>query len=52
MLNKLKVTGGPTPIYTPLGDLTQRSFHRNFHVCTDQGCFLKNFLTNNELGIN
>jgi hypothetical protein len=29
--------GGPTPIYTPFGDLAQKNFHRGFHECTDQG---------------
>jgi hypothetical protein len=51
MLNRLKVMGGPTPIYTPFGDLAQGSFHRGFHVCIDQGIFLKNFLTDSELKV-
>jgi hypothetical protein len=49
VLNILKVMGGLTPIYTTFGDLVQRSFHRSFHVYTNQGSFLKNFLINSEL---
>jgi len=51
MLNKLNIMGGPTPIYTPFGNLTHKSFHKGFHVCTDQKNFKKNFLTNNELKV-
>jgi len=36
----------------PNGDVIQRNFHKGFHVCTDQGSFLRSFLINSELGIN
>jgi hypothetical protein len=35
-----------------IGDLAQGSFHRRFHVCTNQGGLLRRFLTNNELKFN
>jgi hypothetical protein len=40
------------PYLYPIGDLGQGSIHRGFHVCIDQGSFLKNFLNNNELKLN
>jgi hypothetical protein len=55
VLNTLKVMGGPTlfiPYLYPIGDLIQRSFHKGFHVCTDQGNFLRSFLINSELKVN
>jgi hypothetical protein len=51
MLKKLKVMGSPNFIYS-IGDVTQGSLYRGFHVYMDQGSFLKNFLTNSELKIN
>ncbi len=51
VLNRLKVMEGLTPIYTPFGDLVQKSFHRSFHVCINQGIFLKSFLINSELKV-
>jgi len=44
MSNKLKVMGGPTPIYTPLGNLAHGSLYGGFHVCIDQGSLLKSFI--------
>jgi len=46
MLNKLKVMGGPTLIYTPLGT------YGGFYVCIDQKSLLKSFIIDNELGVN
>ncbi len=46
----MKVTRGPTFIYTPLK--TQLKEASSFHVCIDQGSFLCNFFINSELGIN
>jgi len=40
----IKGSGRSYPDLHLIGDLVQRSFHRNFHVCTDQGRFLKSFL--------
>jgi hypothetical protein len=56
MLNKLKVGGGVGGLFYfylyPFGDLTQRSFHENFHMFINKGqSFLRGFLTTNELRI-
>jgi hypothetical protein len=32
--------------------IVQGSFHRGFHVCTNQISFLRSFLTNSELKVN
>ncbi len=32
--------------------IIQRSFHKSYHACTDQGSFSRSFLTNSELRVN
>jgi hypothetical protein len=44
--------GRSYPYLYPIGDLVQRSFYRGFHVCNDQGIFLRRFLIHNEQKIN
>jgi hypothetical protein len=51
MLNKLKVMG-VLPLLYPTGNLIRKSFHKGFHMCTDQRSFLRNFFINSELKIN
>jgi hypothetical protein len=51
-VEQTKGNGKSYPYLYPIGDLVQGNFHRDFNVCTNQGSFLKNFLTNNELKVN
>jgi regulator of replication initiation timing len=48
-VEQIKGNGRSYPYLYPIRDLIQRKFHKGFHVCIDQGRFLKNFTTNSEL---
>jgi hypothetical protein len=51
-VEQTKGNGRSYPYLYLIGDLTQQNIHKSFHSCTDQGSFLRNFLSNNELGVN
>jgi hypothetical protein len=44
VLNKLKIMGGRTPIYIPLGTWLKKRLHKGFHVCIDEKKTLRSFL--------
>jgi len=46
-VEQIKGSGRSYPYLYPIGDLTQGSFHKGFHVCIDQG-----LPTNSELKVN
>jgi len=51
-IEQIESNGRSYPYLYPIGDLAHGGFHKGFHVCTNQGSFLRNFLTNSELKIN